>query len=171
MLKSSTVGLLVLCAAAATGCEDPTPQPGPSELALVTRKIDAGMNAPVTTVRKKITRAADDGKINNWELFIPADGQTTPVDWWAAKHGFMKMGGVHQGYPYFSITPEGEAFAKSEAPWLTASFQAPPTVSCAGSKSLASCRVAGVALITPTAEAGKAFEGQVLKAQPFFATL
>ena len=162
--------LVVLLAA----CSDNTgPQPGPVQLALVTRQLDDVLNLPARQLRDNLKRAAADHRIYAEEMVITGPPGTTPVDWWIYRKGFLRVAGVDTYYRgYFDLTPKGEAFVNGPAPqWLASTFQGQPQVVCAGEGGFTSCRVTASATIKLTADGAALFDSASIAPQSFTAAL
>jgi len=96
-LRPCASGLLFVVLALLAACGAATPhQPAPSDLALITERLDDSLNIPAQEVQRTLRYANYDNRIYATELAIPgaAEGATTPVDWWLNDMGFIRLGGI-----------------------------------------------------------------------------
>lgn len=170
---------ILASALAATGatalgaCDDTPPTPTAADLAVVTQRLDQDLNDPAQQIHEGLKQANADRRIYPEELFVRAEGRLNPVDWWDYRQGLIHLGGVDSfSRGYFTLTPKGEAFLKAAPPQYFASrFQAPPQVSCSGTKSVGTCQVTGTATVDATAEGAPLAGGRTVPAQPFAAVV
>lgn len=169
---------LGICAAAVTaatlaacGASQP-PTLGPAELAVVTQNMDASLNAPLKAVHQNLVRSNKDQHLYPQELIISGPEDTTHTDWWLYKAGFLKLAGFENYQAYFTLTPEGEAFAVGTPPkWLATALQGQPKIACDGSSTAGVCKVSGIAVVSVTPEGQKHLAETAIPPQPFEATV
>ena len=159
--KACAGALAAAMLASLAACDGSTKrQPGPAELALVTQQLDLQLNEPAQRLHSSLVAADSDKRIYPEELVLSADGGPVPVDWWIYQKGWIRLAGVDSySRGYFGLTPEGEAFAKTESPrWLESSFQGQPKLTCAGNGGWLSCKVAATASVHATKEGATLFD-------------
>jgi hypothetical protein len=171
-LRSCAVALAVLAGALLSACNDaPERRPGAAELVLITRELDSQLNMQARQLQQVLKRAQTVHRIYADQIVVSGPAGLTPLDWWVAKQGYIRFGGVDHYYHagYFVLTSKGEAFVNGTPPtWLDSTIQGQPQVVCAGNGGFLSCRVTGVVTVKPSLEGAGLFPADLsIPAQPF----
>jgi hypothetical protein len=172
VLRAGAAALAFLALVLLAACDSPPERrPGPAELALITRELDSQLNTPARQLQYVLKRAQTVRRIYADQIVVSGPAGLTPLDWWVARQGYIKFGGVDHFYHagYFVLTAKGSAFVNGPPPsWLVLTLQGQPQVVCAGNSGFLSCRVTGVVTIKPSSEGAALFPADVsIPAQPF----